>query len=72
MIEVLLCKVKAGDNLGCGTVTAEIVAGFENLPKLRVEEGTTNEGGGDFDSTRLDSTRLDTRLGDTTVQCTVQ
>ena len=46
ILRVLLGKVKAGDSLGCGEITEEIVEDFKNLPKLEV--GVTHKAGGDF------------------------
>ena len=46
ILRVLLGKVKAGDSLGCGEITEEIVKDFKNLPKLEV--GVTHKAGGDF------------------------
>ena len=46
ILSVLLGKKTAGSRLGCGEITEEIAANFENLPKL--EAGVTHEAGGDF------------------------
>lgn len=46
ILRVLLGEVKAGDSLGCGEITEEIVEDFKNLPRLQV--GVTHKAGGEF------------------------